>query len=79
MDASLHWESIHFVGKSDPQYKGCALMGTRYLALIDSRPYTGIIFGFSPVYGNHHMIHNPSRESTLDSRPFMEIDFVSLP
>ena len=68
-----------FRGEIRPQYKGCALMGTRYLALLDSRPYTGIDYGFTFVYGNHRKIHNPSHESTLDSRPFMGIDFVSRP
>ena len=65
MDDSLQWESIRFVWRtSDPNNKAFGLIGTRYLALLDSRPYTGINFGFSPIYGNHNKIHNPSREST---------------
>ena len=80
MDDSQQWESSSFVWRtSDPNNKAFGLIGTRYLALLDSRHYTGINFGFMPIYGNHHKIHNPSRESTLDSRPFMGIDFVSRP
>ena len=44
---------------------------------LDSRPYTGIDYGFNLVYGNHRKIHSPSHELTLDSWPFMGIDFVS--
>ena len=35
--------------------------------LLDSRPYTGIDFGFLTLYGNQHKIHNLFHESTLDS------------
>ena len=38
--------------------------------LLDSRPYTGIDFGFLPLYGNQHKIHNHLHESTLDSRAY---------
>ena len=43
--------------------------------LLDSRPYTGIDFGFLPLYGNQHKINNPSCESTLDSRAYTGIYF----
>ena len=38
--------------------------------LLDSRPYTGIDFGFLSLYGNQHKIHNNLHESTLDSRAY---------
>ena len=43
--------------------------------LLDSRPYMGIDFGFLPLYGNEHKIHNRLHESTLDSRAYTWIDF----
>ena len=52
--------------------------------LLDSRPYTGIDFGFSPEFGiiirfttfnvNQLEIHSPICESTKDSCPYMEIN-----
>ena len=43
--------------------------------LLDSRPYTGIDFGFIPLNGNQHKIHNHLHESTLDSRAYTWINF----
>ena len=43
--------------------------------LLDSRPYKGIDFGFLPLYGNQHKIHNHLHESTLNSRAYTWIDF----
>ena len=63
MDDSQKWESISFVWRtSDPNNKAFGLIGTRYLALLDSRDYTGINFGCPSLYGNHYKIHNPSHE-----------------
>ena len=38
--------------------------------LMDSRPYTGIDFGFLPLRGNQLKIHDRLHESTIDSRAY---------
>ena len=42
---------------------------------MDSRPYTGIDFGFLPLRGNQLKIHDRLHESTIDSRAYTWIDF----